>query len=440
MKFAIFLSLSLLTNIALAQINPLLGISCADSEIQDFYDVIKDSYDKTDSSRTITTFRQQIKKCGKNAKDLLYVDDEFLGSMAKESQKRQFLRIKEDIDKGAQYGDISEFEKEFADYSKKIGFNDYESYLAEQKKQASSASAYERKACTPVDIRKDMPPVRNQDSTGWCYAFNAADLASYKLKKNISAADIALENQDNWIDALDRSYNKKSPVDLTGGFTNAALKKSLKTGFCLESDLPSEDNSSGDFAQTLRSIDSQGRAKIASGSLSCGELYETSKTLFPSATLTDLRSVLEISSKANFTNNLREKTCKNRIKADFTVENFYIKNDAGGNTPGSTQERKAANIIDEQISAKNPVSLYIDANAFYDRRAPATNQDNIGAHAVTVVGRRFNEKSGQCEYLLRNSWGTGCSSYDKSYQCENGNFWMKKTDMLRRTGGVTYVK
>lgn len=44
-------------------------------------------------------------------------------------------------------------------------------------------SAAER-ATKSVDLRKEMPEVRDQDSTGLCFAFAAADLMSHYLYKN----------------------------------------------------------------------------------------------------------------------------------------------------------------------------------------------------------------------------------------------------------------
>lgn len=52
------------------------------------------------------------------------------------------------------------------------------------------------------DLRSQGPvEVRDQDSIGWCYAFAAADLLSYRTGKMVSASDIALTYNDtlvNW--------------------------------------------------------------------------------------------------------------------------------------------------------------------------------------------------------------------------------------------------
>ena len=46
--------------------------------------------------------------------------------------------------------------------------------------------------CQNTDLRSTLPPIRDQDSVGWCYAYLAADLVSQKSGKNISAVELAL--------------------------------------------------------------------------------------------------------------------------------------------------------------------------------------------------------------------------------------------------------
>ncbi len=57
---------------------------------------------------------------------------------------------------------------------------------------AASNSILSQDNCSPVDLRPKLPPIRNQDSLGWCHGFIAADLASLKLGKAISAVDATI--------------------------------------------------------------------------------------------------------------------------------------------------------------------------------------------------------------------------------------------------------
>ncbi len=45
--------------------------------------------------------------------------------------------------------------------------------------------------CSPKDFRSKLPPVREQDSIGWCYAFVAADLISFEIGESVSPIYLA---------------------------------------------------------------------------------------------------------------------------------------------------------------------------------------------------------------------------------------------------------
>ncbi len=45
-----------------------------------------------------------------------------------------------------------------------------------------------------------------------------------------------------------------------------------------------------------------------------------------------------------------------------------------------------------------------------------------GLHASSIIGRRSNR--GQCQYLIKNSWGSSCSGYDPRTECEGGKLWV----------------
>ena len=77
---------------------------------------------------------------------------------------------------------------------------------------------------------------RNQDTVGWCYAYTAADLLSYRLKKRISA--VSLYNSGQEIE-----QDIKSSESARGGDIKSSIDSYLtkKNGLCLEENLPSND-------------------------------------------------------------------------------------------------------------------------------------------------------------------------------------------------------
>jgi hypothetical protein len=64
----------------------------------------------------------------------------------------------------------------------------------------------------------------------------------------------------------------------------------------------------------------------------------------------------------------------------------------------------------------------------------------LSGHASTVVGRNYNEKTGDCEYLIRNSWGPGCASYDALFACHDGHILVPEFALQRGLNGVGYLK
>ncbi|MBF0299239.1 MAG: hypothetical protein HQK51_10995 [Oligoflexia bacterium] len=59
-------------------------------------------------------------------------------------------------------------------------------------------------------------------------------------------------------------------------------------------------------------------------------------------------------------------------------------------------------------------------------------------HAVMIIGTRFNPQKDQCEYLVRNSWGTSCNPISKEYEClpHNGSFWIPARIFLNSEPGI----
>ena len=49
---------------------------------------------------------------------------------------------------------------------------------------------------------------------------------------------------------------------------------------------------------------------------------------------------------------------------------------------------------------------------------------DTGGHASVVIGVRKNPEKNECEYLIQNSWGAGCSQYYDPKKCESGKIWV----------------
>jgi C1A family cysteine protease len=91
--------------------------------------------------------------------------------------------------------------------------------------------------------------------------------------------------------------------------------------------------------------------------------------------------------------------------------------------------------IDEQLDKGN-----ISAVAFPFKMISTSD---TGGHSVTLVGRRFNEKTKTCEYLLRNSWGLTCGGSLKKELCapeHPGHLWVSRGELEKNLWRVTYIE
>lgn len=429
-RVTLFISFLLCTTFVQARLRDQEGFvpdsSCDNKNyIKSENQTILSQYRDQDVTGNIQNVQAYISKCKLSTRSMGLPDD-FYDLYLQQTQKNKLQRLKDDVELYSPNGKITDQENAYRWYAKKIGRpeKEIEKYLREQNAISAAAYTKELKSCTAVDLRPGLGPVREQDSVGWCYAFSAADLFSYKLKQRISAADIAFTYNKSFLNDLFRYFGKDEST-FSGGIDRVAMDEAQEKGLCLEKDLSSEDNENSMFATLLSDIDRLGRYKIKQPNPDCDMLYDRTKTIFPNVNIEDLQNILSTSSKTNFIDSLVNKTCASRIKTSFKTTRIE------NNDP-----QKFGNLIDEQLASQNPLTLSYDANVLYDHNS----RPSVYQHSSVIAGRKFNQKTGQCEYLIRNSWGRGCSQYDPNLSCEEGNIWVPKADILKRSADANYLK
>jgi C1A family cysteine protease len=161
-----------------------------------------------------------------------------------------------------------------------------------------------------------------------------------------------------------------------GGWTKRAIMRTLREGACLESDYPFT------AQETLAMI-------------------HTNEKIFHEDM--DLR-------------------CKNRVQApDFEINHFPIK--------------RNLQRLNEILDQGNIAQLSIDSAIFDTYFKNHWRAD----HAVVLAGRRWNADSENCEYLIRNSWGTSCRSYNVG-TCEGGQVWLPDTALEKAVKSATFIQ
>ena len=328
---------------------------------------------------------------------------------------------------------------------------------------------------------------RHQDSIGWCYAHAAADLLSHRLGKEVSAVDLAnAYSSGSWDLRLQKYFGFAEESNIEGGHAKQAANKGLNRGLCLEKNLPSSDfNFSRNYdnyqkemadlekifhlyyRQTttpsrlnrfganihykksdheLKRINQNFRQQ-----LSCrAELFADWQSIFPNLSIDQLMNALSQSSASyQFLRKMIEKSCEPRLSFNnlkvssvnrnqgFSLYDTYINNV----DQQKEHERRASvimNKIDEQLNKGDIIAVSYSSSIL---RNPANaNYQRPSDHASTIVARRYNSQKNQCEYLLRNTWGRGCSYYASSYDCDNGHIWLPQEVIKKSVTGVDYLE
>lgn len=336
-----------------------------------------------------------------------------------------------------------------------------------------NSSRQRKESCSSIDNRK--PPLireddelhgqknrmRNQDSLGWCYAFASADLLSYELGKEISAVDIANAHNNG---KLSKIFLGTEESELESGFNDQAIEAAMERGLCLESQVTSDDYNFSKSSHNLKKelvateelyrlykkrTSNPGRLwgrNTKTGreldeaindfytDLQCRKIESEWEELFPGLEFNELVETLaEASSVNSFIDGLIAKSCKPRLQVGEDIPEIKI------NTMSSfsifTNKSELLDKVDEELEKDNLPLVDYMSDVLYDR-----HKSDDGEHSSAVVARKFNEETGSCEYLVRNSWGTGCFGYDRDYECEEGNIWVPREYLERSAFRVTYVE
>lgn len=313
----------------------------------------------------------------------------------------------------------------------------------------------EEQNCSNIDLRdrfeeKNIPDRRHQDTTGWCYAFVAADLVSYELGENISPADIARQylNDVNPDHLQEEQLNPLVQVQpLGGGHTIIAINSSRENGFCLESEFPSQDYAqsaegglaiaSNDIIQVRPIVDKTSiDPEILAGNDICLE-RERLREIFNIPQLDRLLDLVRDRPFSRILNNIAESNdCLRRLSlpTDRQINHAIRANTQDWSDP---ENQKFFETINDVLGSGRPLSLGIDPRMYQPNPRNAFVHHPRYSHQVIAAGRRFNHISGRCEYLIRNSEST-CLGYNEEYECENNHVWVPRKMVQIGTNAIDY--
>lgn len=312
--------------------------------------------------------------------------------------------------------------------------------------------------CSTIDHLRQDPKMgnfwktpRNQDGMGWCYAFPAADLLSEAIQTPASAAyvsynyNVSATWDFSWIWRFTGVPTASLAVE-EGGFVRQAIAETKKNGICLEAALPSESQSTvyahsalkeamNDLVELRKMIeDKKLTRKQFVDCVDCKKTIEVDSGLqhfFPNLKAEELYDVISANNSSSINTmilSLSERFCRASRRP------FPNGRKVKSHQPILNNSTKTFALIDDLLRRKRPVAFSTPIGLIDETRE--------GQHAMTIIARQ--KRGGQCKYLVRNSWGRGCSYYPVKEvydDCEGsqGAVWVTKERLSRFMENVTYV-
>ena len=293
--------------------------------------------------------------------------------------------------------------------------------------------AYDRSAdisetqCKEIKLNTvNMPKKRNQGPLNWCFAFSAADLLSYHEQTPLSPYDIALQNHNN--DEIRQMAIDAKIKDLTqaGGWPAHAIVNALLSdkGVCLEEEVFAS-YEEHELSTLIKDLADPKKDFIT---ILCEQTLGSQQPLVSlPPKIIDILNKLSGDKKVAA---LMDLTCK-RHKFQNQYSTYSLTND---NIPSE----KLMGNVDALLRKGLPVSIGYPAELldsglnFVGKKAD---------HASTVIGRKFNKKTGECEYLIRNSWGSkDVCQRTATIRCEEGNFWVPRTALKNNLFEIMWIE
>jgi hypothetical protein len=339
-----------------------------------------------------------------------------------------------------------------------------------------------------ASLRIDLPtsptskiPVYDQDSLGICYSYAAAELVDFY---RFSHGDTDNTITSPIVAALKSGSADWFRKDIDGGDIEKVILSIKKNGICDHrfirdhwdsySTKPFLDQMLNYFEmhkQYVKKVNSNlsiksqilslfgSKSTVKSPYHPCNDLINLGfpKDLIPSAEILD--KLLSQNDPLVFLSGILERACHKYSKKIFIPEPTV----ASGSLPFGSNDKSSSDsiiaMINDQLDKKpaqataigycgkmlhhkdyiginRRTSHGLDWSGQVHRKGSIENvKDDCGPHASVVIGRRMSH--GRCEFLIRNSWGSGCEGYP--WDCEKGNIWVDSEKLAANTIKLTWI-
>lgn len=395
-----------------------------------------------DISFDLERMRKELSSCNWNTRDI-GISEEKIKSLIKKGEDAEIQILKAEISAADQKADLSKlsylekYAKEHNRWNKELGLFLEKNRSAIQERIALSKLKRDEEwktNCKPIDQRPHLPKIADQDTIGWCYAFSAAAMLSFHMKKDVSAFDLALGyNQNRYFDGLKFGNAKPGELwsDKEGGFTSTSILAAQQRGVCLEQDLPSSSvmgkDSIGSMVTTLNFPPILELAK-KDIEMSCTAFTQYSRNYFPNLDFKQFQEILQRSTENDLIQLLAEASCKERHPVpNYRLRSIYY--------PNSNFDSNVE--IQRSLNKNSVVEISVKLNSWLN--IPGSTD---AFHSMLVVGQRWNPEKQDCQFLIRNSWGNQCASFNPSrVECqEDGSLWVSSQLVRETLTGTTEIE
>ncbi len=322
---------------------------------------------------------------------------------------------------------------------------------------APLAEAY----CSTEDMSAELGEVRSQGNIGWCYANTAADLISYKYRKQwngfqASAIFIALGYNYKQNSSEPGSY-----IFTEGGDIRAAINYANEIGYSCPRPLDNvfvlggfnlEIKQKLYIAEKLKSLFDKRLTSSDGWKAWRDYLYDLQqkKSIISRISEEDLEKALALELNLAvveiakgicqpYKDNMKISIQKSDIGRYFSDDTEYYDDVLKQRV---MKKPDLMELIDRQITAKNVVGID------YEIKLISKDPKDSDSHASVIVGREM--RAGQCYYKIRNSWGPECGfedatgkvipRYNAKVECSEGHVWVKGTDLKANLSSIAYIR
>lgn len=303
-----------------------------------------------------------------------------------------------------------------------------------------SGSAANADPCSEVDLNRTAPlksmPILDQDGTGTCYAFAAAGMLEWELRKrgidySPSAIDIALvqntKGQSLW-------NNAGVDGDHITPTMEAACKFGVSSRDCVEKEIRKFTSDTSQTSAQFTHI-----LSVMNDNLS---MFKTKGKEW-SSTRQELATDYSVSG-CNADRTLVKIDKSGLWGASVTTALAKVLHGCAGHrrkfaglewdTLSYGSDQVTRNHLDDLLNKKKPAGVAICAEVFDDKQVTSRlrgfsppmprgsngNLKSCGSHQVMVVGRKPSSR-GRCQYLVRNSWGAMWTNSNLVCACRTKN-------------------